>query len=101
MLGVVHSSGTSGSVGIVVLILYFVPSLVALIRKLPNFGLIFVVNLVLGWTLIGWVWALVKALRSSRVQLPPELTTCDRCGSGLTPGQQFCFCGAPRTDPKS
>ena len=33
-------------------------------RKVPNFGSIAVINLFLGWTLIGWVVALAMAFRS-------------------------------------
>ena len=41
-------------------ILYFVPSVVALMRG--RFASVFVVNLFLGWTLVGWVAALAWAL---------------------------------------
>ena len=40
--------------------IYFVPAVVA--RGKRNFGAIFALNLFLGWTLIGWVGALVWAL---------------------------------------
>lgn len=46
---------------ITVLILYFIPALVAQHRHKKNLGAIFVLNLFLGWTLIGWVVALVWA----------------------------------------
>ena len=53
-------------VGIVVLILclalYFLPSIFAFNRKKRNALAIFALNLCLGWTLIGWVIALVWAL---------------------------------------
>jgi hypothetical protein len=41
---------------------YFLPALVAQSRKSAALGSIFVVNLFLGWTLIGWVVALAWAL---------------------------------------
>jgi len=41
------------------LALYFLPSLVALERKHRQFWPIVILNLFLGWTLIGWVAALV------------------------------------------
>lgn len=37
---------------------YFLPSLIALLRRHPNGCAILVVNLSLGWTLLGWVVAL-------------------------------------------
>ena len=45
------------------LILYFIPSLIALFRMRKNTGAIFALNLFLGWTFIGWVFALVWALK--------------------------------------
>ncbi len=42
--------------------LYFVPVIVAAIRKHSDLGKVFVINLFLGWTFIGWVWALVMSV---------------------------------------
>jgi hypothetical protein len=42
---------------------YWVPSFVAFQRHLPSRAQVVVVNLFLGWTVIGWVVALVMALR--------------------------------------
>ena len=47
-----------------VLILYFVPSFVAHDKKYSS-G-IFVLNLFLGWTLLGWVGALIWAVSSPK-----------------------------------
>ena len=44
------------------LALYFAPTIVAGARRHPSFLLIFAVNLLLGFTLIGWAVALVWAL---------------------------------------
>ncbi|MGH7947840.1 MAG: superinfection immunity protein, partial [Candidatus Binataceae bacterium] len=41
--------------------LYFVPSVIARAREHQNSGAIFVLNLLLGWTFLGWVIALVWA----------------------------------------
>lgn len=46
----------------VVLAIYFIPSIVAATRDTPRRGAIFALNLFLGWTLVGWVIALVWAL---------------------------------------
>lgn len=40
---------------------YFLPAFIAMVRKMPNVGGIVVINLLLGWTGIGWVIALVMA----------------------------------------
>jgi hypothetical protein len=47
-------------------ILYFVPTLVAYLRKKRNLAAIFVLNLLLGWTFFGWVGALVWSLFQDR-----------------------------------
>jgi len=46
--------------------IYLVPTVVALVRKPPHLTAAIVVNLFLGWTLIGWVVALVLAVQSTR-----------------------------------
>jgi Superinfection immunity protein len=46
----------------IILGLYFLSTIVAGLPKLKNDGSIFVVNLFLGWTLIGWVIALAWAV---------------------------------------
>jgi len=47
---------------LVAIALYFLPSFVASGRHKKNAGAIFVLNLFLGWTLVGWVISLVWAL---------------------------------------
>ena len=44
-------------------ILYFLPSIVAFARSKRDAVSIFVLNLLLGWTAVGWVIALVWALK--------------------------------------
>lgn len=70
---VMAASGTNpGSVilGLVLIavafVLYWVPLIVAARRKVPNVGSVAVVNLFLGWTIIGWIVALAMALRDPR-----------------------------------
>lgn len=61
-------AGSGAGVGIVFLILvgmYFIPLIVAVMRKVPNVGSVGVLNFFLGWTLIGWVVALAMAARSA------------------------------------
>ncbi len=44
-------------------VLYFLPSILALARSKRDTVSIFVLNFLLGWTAIGWVVALVWALK--------------------------------------
>lgn len=50
---------------------YLLPTLLAAAKKRENVGAIFAVNLVLGWTFVGWfvafIWALTYAPRGRRV----------------------------------
>jgi len=45
---------------------YFVPTVVALIRRHHQTGAVVIVNLFLGWTVIGWVVALAMACSARR-----------------------------------
>ena len=47
---------------VLVLLAYFLPSMVAGGREHHNAGAIFALNLLLGWTGLGWVWAFVWSL---------------------------------------
>jgi hypothetical protein len=49
---------------IVAVCLYFLPTIIAVARKVRNEASIGVINLLLGWTLVGWVIALAMALRT-------------------------------------
>lgn len=44
---------------------YMAPWAVAAVRDVPHW-LVFWVNLLLGWTIVGWVVALVMSLRTQR-----------------------------------
>ena len=44
------------------ILIYFIPSIIAVIRKHNNRNSIIVLNFFLGWTFFGWVAALVWAL---------------------------------------
>jgi ABC-type sugar transport system permease subunit len=46
---------------------YFLPFAIAFNKKRANTGAIFALNLFLGWSLIGWVVALVWALKEEQV----------------------------------
>ena len=61
-------------IGIVVgLAFYFIPSIVAFRRRHVNRMSIFLVNFLLGWSLVGWVIALVWAFKEPEVgNYPPR-----------------------------
>lgn len=55
---------------IVATFFYFIPAGVAVIRGHPQALAIFILNLLAGWTFIGWVGAMVWAVM--RIPLEPE-----------------------------
>ena len=44
---------------LLIVVVYFAPTIIATVRKKRNKDAIFLLNLLLGWTFIGWVVALV------------------------------------------
>jgi len=92
---------------LVSLFLYFLPAFLA--RNKPDFTSILILNILAGWTFIGWIIALVWALSSGRQQqvaAPGQSTTpsqpaaagsffCSACGKPCPAGARFCSsCGA-------
>jgi len=80
--------------------LYFLPSIIAHNKR--DFAAILLVNLLFGWTVIGWIIALVWACAAEHK--PHVLVVaggvpgrfCCRCGALAVPGGRFCgVCGAP------
>ena len=85
--------------------LYFLPSIVAEVKNHHSSGLVFLVNLLAGWTLIGWIAALIWAgsgpfrsasgsvvTRQTHVRCPDcaelvlrEAKICKHCGCKLKP----------------
>ena len=63
------------------LAIHFLPTIIAAVRRTRNFGWIFTINFFLGWTLVGWVVALIWALRdapkypTAYAPLPPATYT--------------------------
>jgi T4 superinfection immunity protein/SH3 domain-containing protein len=51
---------------LILIALYFLPTIVAAAGSKRKTGAIFVLNLLLGWTLLGWVGALVWAVADER-----------------------------------
>ena len=85
------------AVGLFALV-YLVPSFVAVVRRRSDLGLIFGVNLLLGWTIVGWVLAMVWAVgaRQTRAlfRLPSSRMPCPSCGRSLRKEARKCrSCG--------
>lgn len=47
---------------IVFIVLYFLPTIIALCRSHASLGAIIAVNVLLGWSLIGWLFAFIWSL---------------------------------------
>lgn len=89
-----------GGIGLFVVVvvvggLYFLPSFVAAMREHHNAGAIFALNLLLGWTALGWivclVWAVTqvnpKTAPATSASKPPSLepaaVRCPNCGEWM------------------
>ncbi|MGA7622746.1 MAG: superinfection immunity protein [Candidatus Acidiferrales bacterium] len=79
------------------LLLYFLPAIVA--HSKPDSAGVFIVNLLFGWTVIGWlialVWACASEPRMSTWMVPAGSSRyfC-RCGALQPVGAHFCWaCG--------
>jgi Superinfection immunity protein len=74
--------------------LYLLPVLVGWGRRVPDIGSVAVINILLGWTLVGWAVALALALRSVKTdgpaaQSPPGIPPWPSTPpGGLPPGDQ-------------
>jgi len=78
-----NGGGGGAAVFIVIIVVgaYFLPTIVAIARKVTNQGSVAVINFFLGWTLVGWVVALAMACRTSRMVR-------DSVGSGIDERRQ-------------
>ena len=98
----------------IVFVPYFLPTIIALVRKKRNTAAIVVLNLLVGWTVVGWIVALVWALAQDTPAVavtnvtnysPPPVTAgeqnmvqqpafCQSCGAKLQNSGRFCpSCG--------
>jgi len=57
-----------GILGLIGIVFYFLPTFIAFNRKKSNKISIFLLNLFLGWTFIGWIVALIWAVSSDPQQ---------------------------------
>jgi len=89
-----YSWGGIVLIGVIALI-YFFPTMLA--SEHHNRRAVFALNLLLGWTIVGWFAALIW----SQTKLPPAATSqasstyaCPKCGAPMTSGARFCgACG--------
>jgi len=84
--------------------MYFLPAIIGWNKR--SSGGILLLNLFLGWTVIGWIIALIWAITSdpaaTHVVVYPTAPAqpaygkyCAACGGSLVPGGHFCSrCGA-------
>jgi hypothetical protein len=69
--------------------LYFQPFLCGMKKR--NAVAIFVLNLFLGWTLVGWVAGIGLGIHPGGIQQTfPEVWTCGKCNSEVHAGDGFC-----------
>ena len=88
---------------LVVFVPYFLPTIIAVSRKKTNIVGIVLTNVLLGWTVVGWIIALVWAVSTERIDqiasapvaIPqPSHRFCPKCGKPDQVGAQFCpHCG--------
>ena len=80
------------------ILLYFLPAIIGHDKR--DAAGIFLLNLFLGWTVIGWVIALIWACAAERyapvrlMSVPGGARFCCHCGTMVYPGAHFCTaCG--------
>ncbi len=83
---------------LVLTLLYFLPAIVGHNKR--DAAGIFVLNLLLGWTIIGWViamvWACSSAPRMPAIVIAGHGCYCPRCGAVSVYGAHYCSaCGRP------
>jgi len=84
------------SAGLGGLVLYFLPSIIG--RNKRNAGAIFLLNFFLGWTVVGWIVAMVWACSENPpvhyVPVAPGGLFCTACGHPAAGPARFCAsCG--------
>lgn len=57
---------------IAMIIIYFTPTLIAVGREHHNSLAIFAVNLLFGWSVLGWFWALIWSLTAVNKRIRPR-----------------------------
>ena len=78
--------------------LYLLPVLIGWARRVPDLGAVAVINILLGWTLLGWAAALAMALRSAR-PAPPAVHIVQNLPPAPPPRQLPAGWSAPPESP--
>lgn len=93
------SDGLFYALCIILAFIYFLPTVIAGLQQRRNTGAIFALNLVLGWSLLGWVAALIWSLtaEAAPVAAAPVMQTrvrCPHCAEAILPAATVCkHCG--------
>ncbi|HYS28943.1 MAG TPA: superinfection immunity protein [Candidatus Limnocylindria bacterium] len=67
--GVVHAPYRPGFVNVTgLIVLYFLPTIIAGLRRSTMTVWVALIDLLAGWTVVGWIVALVMAIASARQQ---------------------------------
>src|SRR5690348_10256603 len=62
---------------VILLAVYLVPTMIAAAANKRKTGPIFLLNVFLGWTVLGWIGSLVWAVADQRATPPPEYEPAD------------------------
>lgn len=57
------------------LLFYFIPTLIANVRNCQHSGTIIFINLIFGWTVLGWIAALIWAIAEKPEATKPAAQT--------------------------
>lgn len=83
-------------------VLYFLPAIIASKRDHPNIAAIVLLNIFVGWTLLGWlgalIWSVAATPTAPAAQSTTESKTCPQCAESVKAAAKVCrFCGHPFT----
>lgn len=63
----------AGGFAVLIFCSYFLPTIIAIVRKKPNAGAILILNFFLGWTFVGWIVSLVWAVSGNPQPQPQQV----------------------------
>jgi hypothetical protein len=89
---------------IVSLVIYVLPGIYAYTQRHRNRQLIFFVNLIFGWTVIGWiicaVWASGKDIEEPKIPVEQTHRKCPDCAELILKEARVCkHCGCKSLEP--